>query len=78
MSTCAELAVMLTEARAALHGLQIGGLVKTRQFGDKRIEYSAGNIGDLRAYVASLQAQVDACNGVARPGRAIHFMPVDC
>jgi gpW len=78
MSTCAELAVLLAEARAAAHKIAIGGGLIGIRIGEKERRYSPGNVGVLNAYIRELQAQVDACNGVPRAGRAIHFMPVDC
>lgn len=48
----------LAEAQAALHQLLVrGGLVMVRK-GDELLEYKPQDAGDLRAYIASLQAQL--------------------
>lgn len=75
--TCAEYRTLLAAARDALHSLQLGGKLKMLQHGDKRMEWTAGNLNDLRAYIASLQARVDACDGNSRANRVLRFTPTD-
>ena len=76
--TCDEYRTLLAEANSALHSLQLGGKVKMVRIGEKVIEYSAANSGELRAYVAMLQRKVDACDGVTAVRRGpVHFMPTD-
>lgn len=78
MTTCAEWATKLAEADAALHKLLLGGKVEVLRDGEKTLQYSAANLGELRRYVEYLQAKVDACNG-ATPNkkRIVRFIPED-
>lgn len=77
--SCAEYTVLLSQARAALHSLRIGGQVVEVRSGEKTVKYAPGNIDGLRRYVSDLQCKVDACNG-ARDccgSRFIRFTPSD-
>lgn len=76
--SCATLATQLAEAEAALHKLELGNKAEIVRAGEKQVSYTKSSIPDLTAYIARLQAAVDACNGIRRKGRAIRFMPVDC
>jgi hypothetical protein len=65
---CAALLAQLNEAKAALHALSIGGVVRSITDSDgSRIEYSQANKVNLVSYVALLQAQYDACIGSTAP-----------
>ncbi len=77
--SCAEYTTLLSEARAALHSLRIGGQVVEVRSGEKTVKYATGNIDGLRRYVSDLQCRVDACNGVRDGcgGRFIRFTPTD-
>lgn len=62
MADCAEILNRLNEAKAALHAVRIGGVVRSITDSDgSRIEYSQANMNNLTSYVALLQAQYDAC-----------------
>ena len=62
MADCASILAQLNEAKAALHALNIGGVVRSITDSDgSRIEYSQANKTGLASYVALLQAQYDAC-----------------
>lgn len=57
----------LASAKAALHNLMTGKMVaQVRDSDGTFISYTKANISDLRAYIADLQAQVDAGDGVRR------------
>ncbi|MFZ2872759.1 gpW family head-tail joining protein [Zavarzinia sp.] len=58
----------LAEAEAALHALSIGRRSVSVSYEGKAVTYTAGNIGELRAYVAELKAKLALLDG-ARPAR---------
>lgn len=79
MTTCAEYQTMLDQARTALHDVTLGSKVTMMRYGEKQIEYRQANVEELRAYIADLQAHVDACNGVKGRRRfGVHCIPTDC
>lgn len=64
---CATKKVWLAEAELALHKLQTGTAEVSVTFGNgKSATYTAGtaSVAKLQAYIAQLQAEVDACNGL--------------
>lgn len=56
MATDAEL---LQEAKDALHNLLTGRRAVTVRYDDRTAEFTAGNINELRAYIAQLEARID-------------------
>ncbi|VEA03923.1 head-tail joining protein [Salmonella enterica subsp. salamae] len=54
----------LQEARVALHDLMTGKRVATVQKDGRRVEFTATSVGDLKKYVAELEASL--CNGRRR------------
>lgn len=62
----AVLQARLEEAREALHQMEIGRAEVSLNYNGEAITYAAANIGDLRQYVRSLEAQL----GQRRLGRA--------
>ena len=60
---------LLEEARAALHKIAIGKGVASIKKDGRQVEYSAVNIGELRTYIASLEAQAGT-NAVRRRARS--------
>jgi hypothetical protein len=60
MATATELATWVTEAELALHRLMTGSRVEEIQFSDRRVRYTAANIGELQKYIASLKQQIEA------------------
>ena len=77
LTVCEQESLWLAEAKAALHALLTVSKVEALTHADKSLRYSAGDIGLLRTYIRGLQAAVDACNGVRRPGSAFRFIPAD-
>lgn len=68
MASCAE---RLEEAQDALHTLLLGGQVAKVGYGERRIEYTAANIEQLRAYVKQLEAECGDPATVRRPIRGV-------
>jgi hypothetical protein len=60
MATLTELTTWLAEAELALHRLMTGSRVEEVQFADRRVRYTAVNIGELQKYIASLKQQIEA------------------
>ena len=60
---------LLEEARSALHKIAIGKGVASIKKDGRQVEYSAVNIGELRTYIASLEAQAGT-NAVRRRARS--------
>ncbi|PHH47940.1 phage head-tail joining protein [Pluralibacter gergoviae] len=58
----------LQEARQALHDLMTGKRVATVQKDDRRVEFTATSVGDLKKYIAELEELLWA--GVRRRGPA--------
>lgn len=50
----------LHDARAALHDLMTGKRVATVQKDGRRVEFTATSVGDLKKYIADLEAQLHA------------------
>ncbi|WP_447717272.1 phage head-tail joining protein [Pluralibacter gergoviae] len=48
----------LDAARAALHELMTGKRVATVQKDDRRVEFTATSVSDLKKYIADLESQV--------------------
>lgn len=71
MSACSDYAAQLAEAKTALHKLTIGSKAESIHDGEKSLQYTRADLASLRSYVASLQAKVDACNGVRTNHRRI-------
>lgn len=71
MADCATLATRLTQAETALHALETGRQVVSLRLGEKQQQYTPASVDKLRAYIASLKTQVDACNGVRTNRRRI-------
>lgn len=57
MATDAEL---LQEAKDALHNLLTGKRAVVIGYGERRVEFTAGNIDELRKYIAELEGKVDS------------------
>jgi hypothetical protein len=62
---------LLEEARSALHKIAIGKGVASIKKDGRQVEYSAVNIGELRTYIASLEAQAGT-NAVPRRARSFY------
>jgi hypothetical protein len=62
----ALLEAQLTEARAALHRIEIGGAEVSLSYNGESIAYSAATSGGLRVYIRGLEAQL----GYRSSGRA--------
>lgn len=75
LTACEQAAADLAEAKAALHQLALGSRAVRVTHADKTREYTPANRNDLLRHIATLQAQVDACNGVPRSGRALTLYP---
>lgn len=76
MVDCVLLRKRLAEAQNALHLLLTGRKVVSVRYGEKQTQYDAANIAALRAYIADLQHQVDACDGVTTNHRhVVQFIP---
>lgn len=71
MASCSTLATWLTQAETALHALETGTKVEVLRHGEKSLTYSRADVDKLRAYIARLQSQVDACNGLTTNRRRI-------
>ncbi len=63
MATLAELQERKLEAELALHRLQTGAQEVLVEHGDMKTAFSPIKIGDLRAYIADLQQQIEAAGG---------------
>jgi phage shock protein A len=50
----------LVEAKDALHNLLTGKRSVMLQYGDTRTQFTAGNIDELRRYIAQLEAEIDS------------------
>jgi phage shock protein A len=50
----------LVEAKDALHNLLTGKRAVMLQYGDTRTQFTAGNIDELRRYIAQLEAEIDS------------------
>lgn len=75
--TCDEYRQALAEALDALHKLTLGGQTVRVRMGEKEVEYAPAKAGDLRQYVALLQAAVDRCNGKAATRSVLRFIAID-
>jgi hypothetical protein len=60
---------LLEEARSALHKIAIGKGVASIKKDGRQVEYSAVNVGELRTYISSLEAQAGT-NAVRRRARS--------
>ncbi|WP_201829594.1 gpW family head-tail joining protein [Microvirga zambiensis] len=59
----------LTEAELALHRLSLGTSVVSITDGERKITYTAGNIGQLRNYIDDLKRQIAALENPVVPRR---------
>lgn len=59
----------LAEAELALHRLSIGKSVVSISDGERKLTYTAANIGQLRAYVDDLTRQIAALECPVLPRR---------
>jgi len=50
----------LAEAKDALHNLLTGKRAVMLQYGDTRTQFTAGDIDQLRRYIAELEGEVDS------------------
>jgi hypothetical protein len=50
----------LAEAKDALHNLLTGKRAVLIQYGDTRTQFTAGDIDELRRYIAQLEGEVDS------------------
>lgn len=75
LTACEQAALDLAEAKRALHSLTVLGRPVRITHADKTVEYATGKRDDLLRYVALLQDQVDACNGVRTYNRAFRVKP---
>lgn len=57
----------LAEAETALHSLLTGKRVVTVGYGDRRLQFTEGNVDELRRYIAELKALDDPTNQRRRP-----------
>ena len=62
---------LLQEATDALHKIAIGKGVASIKKDGRQVEYSAVNIGELRTYIASLEAQAGT-QSVQRRARSFY------
>jgi peptidoglycan hydrolase CwlO-like protein len=75
-TACEQWIERLAEAEVALHKLAIGSKVEVLRAGEKQLTYTKAELGELRKYVDSLQAKVDACNGTrSSKKRIVQFIP---
>lgn len=66
--TSAEITQYLSEARAALHALQIGqGVVEVRDSSGETVRFTPANASRLRAYIAELELLLKGSTRVIRP-----------
>ena len=65
MATLAELQSRKLEAELALHRLMTGAQEVLVEHGDMKSAYTPLKIGELRAYIADLQQQIEAAGGVS-------------
>jgi hypothetical protein len=62
--TCAQ---KLAEAKVAMHALQTGKGIVSVGYGERRVQYTAATISDLRAYISELNAECGDCTKRRRP-----------
>lgn len=68
MADPATLTQYLAEAETALHKLLVGEKVQTVSYNGQSVQYTQANLGDLRAYIQSLKAQLGQVSSArARP-----------
>ncbi|MCQ1766136.1 gpW family protein [Neorhizobium galegae] len=69
----ALLEAQLSEARAALHRLEIGGAEVSLAYNGENITYSAANAASLRQYVRTLEAQLGLRTSSRARSRGVIF-----
>ena len=62
---------LLQEAKDALHKISIGKGVASIKKDGRQVDYSAANIGDLKAYISSLESQAGT-KSVPRRARSFY------
>ena len=65
MASLAELQARKLEAELALHRLMTGTQEVLVEHGDMKTSFSAIKVGELRAYIADLQQQIEAAGGAS-------------
>lgn len=73
MADLATLQTRLLEAELAYHKLSTGSSAEEVQHGDMNTKYTRADLGQLAAYIASLNSQIAALGGTRNgsPRRAI-------
>lgn len=58
MTDISTLRTRLAEAEEAYHQLQMGAKEQEMQFNGRKVVYTPASIGQLRAYISDLKAQI--------------------
>lgn len=78
MASCQQKKDWLTAAETAWHQLNMGAAVVRTRYGDKEVELSSGNMGNLARYINQLRTEISACDGTYDSGvrRVVKVVPV--
>lgn len=71
MADRATIVARIDEAETALHRLAIGQSETSVSYEGKAVTYTRAMMGDLRAYLNDLKAQLAKIDGTSPPRRAI-------
>lgn len=68
------LALQLSEAQLAYHALNTGTQTVSVGTGDTRVSFTPATVGDLRRYIADLQAAIAALSTGSRPRKGVYII----